>query len=72
MGVVMRMTSRFRLPAAEGARPIVRLACYDDVAGMSGEYFNRFDREEVPEHLAYPELAHGLWEVSAQLTGLGP
>ena len=71
ISVVMRMTSRFRMSAAEGARPVVRLACDEDVAGVSGEYFNRFDREDVPERLAHPELVHGLWEVSAELTGVG-
>jgi NAD(P)-dependent dehydrogenase (short-subunit alcohol dehydrogenase family) len=70
MGKVMSFTSRYRISAAEGARPVVRLATDDELEGVTGEYFNRFKREDIASRAADPELARGLWEKSAELTGL--
>lgn len=72
MGIVMRWTSRFRIGAADGAGPVVRLAADPDVEGLSGEYFDRYEREAVPRRLASRELALRLWDASVALTDAPP
>ena len=70
MGVMMRFSSRFRIPAADGAGPVVRLATDDSLAEVTGEYFNRFSREDVPARIADPGMQARLWGTSAALTGV--
>lgn len=69
MGLVMRYSSRFRIPAAEGAEPVVRLATDLAVATVTGVYFNRNEPEDVPAKLSDPDTARELWDLSAKLTG---
>ena len=70
MGAVMRFSSRFRIPAAEGAGPVVRLAADEALTGVTGEYFNRYTREDAPARLADPETEARLWDLSVELTGV--
>lgn len=72
MGLVMSWTSRLRIPAADGAGPVVRLALDPSLEGASGEYYNRYQPEAVPARCAGAELALRLWDVSAELTGVSP
>jgi NAD(P)-dependent dehydrogenase (short-subunit alcohol dehydrogenase family) len=42
----------FMISAQDGAAPVVRLALSDDVKGITGKYFRRFNLETIPSKLA--------------------
>ncbi|WP_068923337.1 SDR family NAD(P)-dependent oxidoreductase [Planobispora rosea] len=53
-----------------GARPVVRLALDEELAGRTGRYFNLEQEEEVAPVAADPELAERLWGQALELAGL--
>ena len=63
------LASRFMRSPGSGAKPVVRLAADDDVADVSGAYFDRFKQRRVSGIAADDEAARRLWEVSAELAG---
>lgn len=71
-GTLFGMLSKpFLLSSRDGARTIVYLAASDDVAGLSGHYFDSC-RPVAPAPAATDDaLAAALWARSARLTGLG-
>jgi NAD(P)-dependent dehydrogenase (short-subunit alcohol dehydrogenase family) len=55
----------------QGAEPLLHLATVADPQAVNGAYFNRLTREDPKNAQARdPHLARGLWERSAELTGL--
>ena len=54
-----------------GARPVVRLATSDDVAGVSGAYFARMKQQTLRGVAADAEAAERLWTASEQLVATG-
>lgn len=59
--------SRTFIPVADGAAPIVALASRDDVAQVTGKYFDRFEISEPSTLAQDPELAVRLWQESEGL-----
>jgi len=55
----------------EGARTIVYLAASPEVATTTGKYFTERRERRVSRHAQDRELQKRLWEVSADLVGLG-
>jgi len=55
---------------AQGAEATMRLAVGDDVAGVTGRYFNVLDEATPDAQAADPEARRRLWALSEQLTGL--
>ncbi len=70
-GLAMRISSRFRISAEEGAVPVVRLADDPELTGVSGAYFDRMARQDLPARLTDRDAAVQLWKESAELVGLG-
>ncbi len=67
---LIRLTQRFGLTPAAGARTSIFLASSPAMAGVTGRYFVR-EREVRSSPITYDrELAARLWEVSAALAGL--
>jgi NAD(P)-dependent dehydrogenase (short-subunit alcohol dehydrogenase family) len=68
---VRNVLRRSMLTPEEGARAIVHVASAQELEGVSGRYFEQ--ARDVPSSPAsYDEaVARQLWEVSAQLSGLG-
>ena len=61
------LIKRFLRSPASGARPVMRLATADDVAGMSGAYFERESRLKLRGAAADAHAAERLWEISERL-----
>lgn len=53
-----------------GARPIVRLALADDVAGQTGRYFHLNTEQPLAPVAADATLAEQLWTQALEITGL--
>ena len=70
MRAAMTLASLFAISPEQGADTSIYLATSEDVAGVSGKYFDK--RKPVQSSAAsYDEdAARRLWELSAQLTGL--
>jgi NAD(P)-dependent dehydrogenase (short-subunit alcohol dehydrogenase family) len=71
-GLLYRV-ARWRMDAVEtGATAPVRLATAPDLAAVTGRYFGRDGREEMPAALARDDAAaERLWRISAAITGVG-
>ncbi len=71
-GFLFALASPFLLTPEKGARTQIWLASSPDVAGVSGKYFAKC-REKKPSPRALDEATQKrLWDVTAQLVGLGP
>jgi NAD(P)-dependent dehydrogenase (short-subunit alcohol dehydrogenase family) len=71
MSLVLRGAKRFALTPQEGARTIVYLASSAEVAGVTGKYFHQC-KQTTPTAEAHNDAdAKRLWDVSAELTGVG-
>ncbi|RKH32937.1 SDR family oxidoreductase [Corallococcus praedator] len=67
---LVKLGAPFMISPEKGARTSVYLAASPEVAGVSGEYFNKC-RKAKPSSAARDEaLAERLWQVSEQLTGV--
>ncbi|TFH06460.1 MAG: SDR family oxidoreductase, partial [Spirochaetales bacterium] len=54
--VAMKISSRFRITAAEGAAPSIHLACSPEVADVTGTYFDRLNPVELEPRFTDPAL----------------
>ena len=54
-----------------GARTSIYLACSPDVEGITGKYFARCRQQESSEASRNKAAARDLWNLSAELTGVG-
>jgi len=61
----------FALSPEEGAKTMVYLASSAEVAGQSGGYYDRCAPAEPSRQAQSDEDARRLWELSAQITGVG-
>jgi retinol dehydrogenase 12 len=69
--LVIRIAKNFALTPEEGAQTIIYLAASPEVAGTSGKYFDKC-KEATPAAEARNDAdARRLWDVSAQLSGVG-
>jgi len=69
-GFVFKRLDFFMRSPEKGAETVIWLASAAEVEGVSGKYF--LDKKEIrSSKISYDEsVAHRLWEVSAQMTGL--
>jgi NAD(P)-dependent dehydrogenase (short-subunit alcohol dehydrogenase family) len=56
----------------DGVGPVVRLAVDDDVAGVSGRYFDQYRESRAHEQAYDPEARRRLWQLSTELAGEDP
>ena len=71
MAQVIRVAKKFALTPQEGAQTILYLASSPEVAGLTGQYFYK-SKPAVPTTEAQNDAdARRLWEVSANLSGVG-
>ncbi len=68
-GPLYPMRFLFRAPKS-GAAPLIRLAAADEVGGIGGRYFNRFDDVPSSEASYDRDLQERLWDLSEALVGL--
>lgn len=69
-GVLIRIARPFFKSAQTGARTSIFLAASPEVEGDTGGYYSSCRRRSPSRAGRDPELARGLWERSAALTGL--
>ena len=70
-GPLAAVVARVGLTPEAGAAPLVRLAAAPTVPAPSGNYFSRFTAPGyTARQAADGDLARGLWEASARLTGV--
>jgi NAD(P)-dependent dehydrogenase (short-subunit alcohol dehydrogenase family) len=71
MSVALRVAKKFALTPHEGANTIVYLASSPEVDGVSGKYFHAC-KQVLPTAEAQKDAdARRLWDISAQLSGVG-
>jgi len=57
---------------ADGGRALVRLAAAEDVAGVTGEYFDKRALADPARSAKNDTLARDLWNLTAELVGISP
>lgn len=67
---IVRMLQWFMITPERGAAPLIRLASADDVAGVTGAYFDRFKRREPHPTVFDVAAQERLWAESARLAGI--
>ncbi|NDJ53469.1 MAG: SDR family oxidoreductase [Chloroflexi bacterium] len=71
-GLLGVMQSLFGISEEEGARTSIYLAASPEVEGITGHYFDDKQRDVPPTPAGQSvEDAQRLWEISAQMTGIG-
>jgi len=65
--IIRYWLSRTFITVPEGAAPIVALATRSDLAGLTGQYFDRLDQSEAAPAARDPEAAAHLWRESERL-----
>lgn len=68
---VVRAAKRFALTPEEGAKTIIHLASSPGVEGVTGQYFYQCKQATPTEEAQNDVHARRLWEISAQLSGVG-
>lgn len=69
--LVVKGAKKFALTPQEGAKTIIYLASSPEVDAVSGKYFHKC-KDEMPTAAAQNDTdARRLWDISAQLTGVG-
>lgn len=71
VGLLLRLVKRFWDPPEEGAKAPVWLATSPEVEGVNGRYFELQEAVEVEGKARDGALGRRLWELSAELGGLG-
>jgi retinol dehydrogenase 12 len=71
MSLALRVAKKFALTPEEGANTIVYLASSPEVEGVSGKYFHKC-KQVLPTAEAQSDAdARRLWDISADLSGVG-
>lgn len=70
MGWIMKLVRPFLLTPEQGAETQIYLASSPEVEGVSGKYFVKKKPVQSSKESYDTAVAHQLWEVSEQLTGL--
>jgi len=69
--LIMKAAKPFLKTPEQGARTTIYLASSDEVAGVTGKYYADC-KEKISNRESYDlDVANRLWEVSAQMTGIG-
>jgi NAD(P)-dependent dehydrogenase (short-subunit alcohol dehydrogenase family) len=71
MSLVLRGAKKFALTPEEGAKTIVYLAASPEVANVTGKYFHKCKQATPTAEAQNDANAKRLWDVSAELTGVG-
>ena len=71
MSFLIKLYSSFARTPEKGAETTIFLATSPAVEGISGQYFSDCKAVEPSPEARDPEVAKRLWQVSAQLTGVG-
>ncbi len=58
-----------RSSVQEGVEPTLRLVVGEDVAGLSGRYFDQMEESSAHRQAYDPDARRRLWELSERLTG---
>jgi NAD(P)-dependent dehydrogenase (short-subunit alcohol dehydrogenase family) len=69
--IITPLLRPFMLSPAEGAKTSIHLAASPDVTGISGGYFTKMREARCSRPARDVDAARRLWQVSAELTGLG-
>jgi len=69
--VVTSLLRPFMLSPADGAKTSIHLAVSPEVTGISGGYFTKMREARCSRPARDVDAARRLWQVSAELTGLG-
>jgi len=70
--LIMKAAKPFLKTPEQGARTIIYLASSDEVEGVTGKYYANC-KEKISNRESYDlDVARRLWEVSTQMTGIGP
>lgn len=69
-GLLFKIAGPFMMTPEKGARTSIYLATSPEVAGVSGQYFDRCRPKQSSKGSHDLEVARRLWEVSERLTGL--
>jgi retinol dehydrogenase 14 len=72
MGIGWAAMQPFLLSPRQGAETSIYLACSPEVAGVTGEYFDRRRVARTSSLARDPAAAARLWQVSVERVGLGP
>ena len=67
--MVRERFGRVRTKVDEGVEAVVHLAVGDDVAGMTGRYFDGLEESAAHAQASDPEARRRLWALSEELTG---
>jgi NAD(P)-dependent dehydrogenase (short-subunit alcohol dehydrogenase family) len=71
MSLALRVAKKFALTSEEGANTIVYLASSPEVEGVSGKYYHKC-KQVLPTGEAQSDAdARRLWDISAELSGVG-
>jgi retinol dehydrogenase 12 len=65
--LMMALIRRFSLPVQEGIQPILRLACAEELRGVTGKYFSRFEERQPDAGCTRKEHVERLWQVSEEM-----
>jgi NAD(P)-dependent dehydrogenase (short-subunit alcohol dehydrogenase family) len=69
--LVVRGAKRFALTPEEGAKTIIYLASSPEVDGLTGKYFHKCTQAMPAAEAQNDADAQRLWDISAQLSGVG-
>ena len=71
LGILLKVGGALMLSPARGARTSVYLASAQEVEGVTGKYFSKSRQAQSAAVSHDAALAKRLWDVSAELTGVG-
>lgn len=66
---LMKNINRFALSLETGVQPILRLVSDPALKGISGQFFNKFERNEPDKQCCDEQAIRRLWQLSEQATG---
>jgi retinol dehydrogenase-14 len=72
MGLIVRVFAPLMLSPEQGAKTVIWLASSPEVEHSSGKYFAKQSEMKSSKESYDLEVAKHLWDVSCELTGLGP
>jgi NAD(P)-dependent dehydrogenase (short-subunit alcohol dehydrogenase family) len=70
MSILIRMAHPFMITPAQGAATSVYLASSQEVAGVSGKYFDKCQQRQPSDAALEAEAPERLWAISEELTGV--
>ena len=68
--LMLRLLNLFSVPVEKGVKPIIHLCAAPEMRTVSGAYYTKFTRRELPADVTSPEIGRQLWQQSVETTGL--